>query len=163
MKIVADSQGKIRQRIFYENVRDYQGLRNSVNSEIRHTLKQETQRDKFILLNNGITIVTRNYKSLGSNNYAMRDFQVVNDCQTSYEIFNAQNSLENVLIPVKVIHTNDPEVITMIVRATNRQTPVPDETFIALSEYHKRLQDLLFLRGKYCKTLHNYDSAHVTI
>jgi hypothetical protein len=142
LKIICDNQGKIRQRLFYDNVRDYQGLHNPVNEEIRKTLSDATLKNKFILLNNGVTIVTRYFKSLGSNNFTMRDFQIVNGCQTSYEIYNQRQSLDDVFIPVKIIHTVDIDFISMIVRATNRQTPVPDEAFIALDQYHKRLQEL---------------------
>jgi hypothetical protein len=142
LKIICDNQDKIRQRLFYDNVRDYQGLHNPVNEEIRQTLADDTLKNKFILLNNGVTIVTRYFKPLGSNNYIMRDFQIVNGCQTSYEIYNQRKFLDGVLIPVKIIHTVDIDFISMVVRATNRQTPVPDEAFIALNQYHKRLQEL---------------------
>ena len=142
LKIICDKQEKIRQRLFYDNVRDYQGLHNPVNEEIRKTLSDDTSKNKFILLNNGVTIVTRYFKPLGSNNFTMRDFQIVNGCQTSYEIYNQRKSLDNVLVPIKIIHTTDSDFISLIVRATNRQTPVPDEAFIALDQYHKRIQEL---------------------
>jgi hypothetical protein len=142
LKIICDGQDKIRQRLFYDNVRDYQGLHNPVNEEIRQTLTNDLLKDKFILLNNGVTIVTRYFKPLGSNNYTMRDFQIVNGCQTSYEIYNQRRNIKNVLIPVKIIHTVDTDFISMIVKATNRQTPVPDEAFITLNQYHKRLQEI---------------------
>lgn len=143
LKIIVDSHGEIRTRVFYENVRDYQGEKNPVNQEIRHTLKTETLRDKFVLLNNGITIVTKHFKSLGSNMFELREFQVVNGCQTSHEIYNARAVAANILVPVKIIHTTDSDVISMIVKSTNRQTPVPTEAFVALENYHKHLQ-LLF-------------------
>ena len=140
-KIICDSQGNLRRRLFYENVRDYQG-NNPVNGEIRNTILNLPLHDKFILLNNGITIVARHFKPLGSNEYEMTDFQIVNGCQTSNELFLQRNNLSNILIPVKIIHTTDSELISMIVRASNRQTTVPDEAFIAMEAYHKNLQDL---------------------
>ncbi len=98
--------------------------------------------DKFILLNNGITIVTRHFKPLGSNEYEMTDFQIVNGCQTSNEIYSQKEEAKDILIPIKIIHTTDSELIAMIVRASNRQTMVPDEAFITMEAYHKRLQDI---------------------
>ncbi|BAU26051.1 AIPR protein [Aneurinibacillus soli] len=142
LKIITDSQGNLRRRLFYENVRDYQGPNNNVNKEICETLTDKDLKAKFILLNNGVTIVAKHLKSLGSNAFEMRDFQIVNGCQTSNEVFNAKETISEVLIPVKIIHTTDPDLISMIVRATNRQTPVPEEAFIALEKYHKRLQTL---------------------
>ena len=50
-KIICDSNGDIRRRIFYENVRDYQGIENSVNKEIRATITGKQTRGQFILLN----------------------------------------------------------------------------------------------------------------
>ncbi|MET3851415.1 AIPR family protein [Paenibacillus sp. OAE614] len=141
LKIISDSHGNLRRRLFYENVRDYQGS-NNVNKEMRETLTNRDLKEKFILLNNGVTIVAKHLKSLGSNAFEMRDFQIVNGCQTSNEIFNAKEIIKDVLVPVKIIHTTDPDLISMIVRATNRQTPVPEEAFIALENYHKRLQVL---------------------
>lgn len=83
-----NSEGRLQRRIFYENVRDYQGTDNSVNKEISNTIKEENTRDQFVLLNNGITVITRVLKSLGGNVYELSDFQIVNGCQTSNEIFN---------------------------------------------------------------------------
>lgn len=140
LKIIIDSQGNLRRRLFYENVRDYQGA-TPVNKEIRKTLSSSPLHDKFILLNNGITIVARHFKPLGSNEYEMTDFQIVNGCQTSNEIYRQRKNAKDILIPVKIIHTTDSELIAMIVRASNRQTMVPDEAFIAMEAYHKRLQD----------------------
>lgn len=142
LKIIMDSRGDIRTRIFYENVRDYQGEKNPVNKEIRHTLESRALRDKFVLLNNGITIVTKHFKSMGSNMFELREFQVVNGCQTSHEIYNTREHAKDILVPVKIIHTMDQDVISMIVKSTNRQTPVPNEAFVALENYHKHLQQL---------------------
>ena len=140
LKIITDKHGDIRTQAFYENVRDYQGKSNPVNQEIHHTLSTPSLRDKFVLLNNGITIVTKHFKALGSNMYELREFQVVNGCQTSHEIYNARSIAKEILVPVKIIHTTDSDVISMIVKSTNRQTPVPTEAFVALESYHKHLQ-----------------------
>ena len=142
LKIITDKHGDIRTQAFYENVRDYQGESNPVNQEIQHTLSTDSLRDKFVLLNNGITIVTKHFKALGSNIYELREFQVVNGCQTSHEIYNARSIAKDILVPVKIIHTTDSDVISMIVKSTNRQTPVPTEAFVALENYHKHLQQI---------------------
>lgn len=143
LNIISDSSGELRRRIFYENVRDYQGKENSVNSEIRRTISDSNLQDKFILLNNGVTIITKSVTSLGASSFELSDFQIVNGCQTSNEIFNCKKSAENIFVPVKIIYTTDLELITNIVKSTNRQSPVPEEAFIALSKFHKELQ-LLF-------------------
>lgn len=143
LKIICDNTGDLRRRIFYENVRDYQGTENNVNKEIRSTIANENTRGQFILLNNGVTIITKSVTSLGANMYELADFQIVNGCQTSNEIFNCKEFASDILVPVKIIYTTDSDIISSIVKATNRQSPVPEEAFIALGKYHKELQ-LLF-------------------
>lgn len=143
LKIICDNNGDIRRRIFYENVRDYQGAENSVNKEIRNTIITKKTRGQFILLNNGVTIITKSVTSLGANIYELSDFQVVNGCQTSNEIYNCKQYVSDILVPVKIIYTTNTDIISSIVKATNRQSPVPEEAFVALNKYHKELQ-LLF-------------------
>lgn len=148
LNIIVDSQGDLRKRLFFENVRDYQGHDNPVNAEIRDTILDLKMQDKFVLLNNGITIVTKHFKALGANQYEMSDFNIVNGCQTSHEIYASKDKIENVVLPVKIIHTTNSDLISKIVKATNRQTPVPDEAFIALDTYHKRLQEVFELYSR---------------
>lgn len=143
LNIICNSEGEIRRKIFYENVRDYQGIDNSVNKEIRRTIQNQETRGQFVLLNNGVTIITKSVTSLGGNEFELSDFQIVNGCQTSNEIFNCKDHVKDILIPIKIIYTIDPDLISSIVKATNRQSPVPEEAFVALDKYHKELQ-LLF-------------------
>ena len=140
LRIICTQDETIRRHIFYENVRDYQGSDNSVNREIHSTLCNPDTQGQFIILNNGVTIITRTMSPLGSKEYEISGFQIVNGCQTSNEIYNAREKIANVLIPVKIIHTVNPDLIGRIVRATNRQSPVPEESFVALGTFHKQLE-----------------------
>lgn len=97
-----------------------------------------------------MTIITKSVTSLGANSYELSDFQIVNGCQTSNEIFNCKNYASDILVPIKIIYTTDADIISSIVKATNRQSPVPEEAFVALNKYHKELQ-LLF--GEYSKDM----------
>lgn len=142
LKIICDKDGEIRRKIFYENVRDYQGLENSVNKEIRETIINDSTRGQFILLNNGVTIITKSVTSLGAYEYELSNFQIVNGCQTSNEIYNCKQHVSDIFVPVKIIYTTDIDIISSIVKATNRQSPVPEEAFVALDKYHKNLQML---------------------
>lgn len=148
LKIICDKDGEIRRKIFYENVRDYQGLENSVNKEIRETIINDSTRGQFILLNNGVTIITKSVTSLGSYEYELSNFQIVNGCQTSNEIYNCKQHVSDIFVPVKIIYTTDIDIISSIVKATNRQSPVPEEAFVALDKYHKNLQMLFSERSK---------------
>ncbi len=88
---------------------------------------------------------------LQNNEYELGEFQIVNGCQTSNMLYlnREKKSIQNGLfIPIKLIHTQDNEVISKIVKATNRQTPVPDEAFVALDKYHQNLQKFYELTSR---------------
>lgn len=51
-----------------------------------------------------------------------------------------KDKIENMFIPIKIISSDNTHLITNIIKATNRQTPVPEETFIVLSNFHKNIQ-----------------------
>lgn len=144
LKLITDNVGDLRRNIFYENVRDFQGEANKVNIDINETVNTDDLRDKFILLNNGVTVVAKYLKSLGSNDFEIRDFQIVNGCQTSNILYLNKDKLlneSNFWVPIKIIHSLDNNTITRIIKANNFQTPVPDEAFITLEKFHKRLQE----------------------
>ncbi|MFC2974692.1 AIPR family protein [Azotobacter bryophylli] len=144
LKLITGTDGGIRKNIFYENVRDFQGEENSVNTEISETLASTDMLDKFILLNNGVTIVAKNFSNLQATDYRISDYYIVNGCQTSNMIFSYKDSFSTnspLSIPVKIIHTNSNDLISKVIRSTNRQTPVPVEAFASLEKFHKRLQD----------------------
>ncbi len=142
LKLIQDSQGDLRKWIFYDNVRDFQGPENPVNIEIDKTIKDANSRDKFLLFNNGITVVAKSIKSLGANNFTIKDYQIVNGCQTCNVIFNNEELAHFIRIPIKVIASSNDNIIYSIVKANNRQTPVSDEQFLTLETFHRRLQDL---------------------
>lgn len=166
LNLITDANGLLRRRIFFENVRDYQGYDNSVNKEIRETIRAN-KNDQFVLLNNGVTIISKDIISLGSNQYEINNFQIVNGCQTSNEIYNEREKAQSIMVPIKLIATEDPDFISMVIRSTNRQSPVPDEAFITLEKYHKQLQ-LLFeqysnempLKIFYERRMHEGDNIH---
>jgi len=144
LKLITGSDGNLRKNIFYENVRDFQGSENAVNTEISETLTDVAMLDKFILLNNGVTVVARSFSNIRSIQYEISDYYVVNGCQTSNMIYRFRDAIRDsssLKIPVKFIHTTSSELITKLIRSTNRQTPVPDEAFVSLEKFHKRLQE----------------------
>lgn len=125
--------------IFYDNVRDFQQY-NEVNKEIKETLDND-KKSLFVLMNNGITIISREIKSTGTKMY-IEDYQIVNGCQTSHVLYDFKNSLsEEVLIPLRLISTKDQEVINSVIKATNRQTVVSQDQLFALSDFQKKLED----------------------
>jgi len=138
-KIVADDNGDMIGSLFYSNPRDWQDY-NDVNAEIRDTLASDAK-TRFVLMNNGITIIARDVRPTG-NKFVIEDYQIVNGCQTSNVLFEqADPKDDTVMVPVRLIGTQDEKVINSIIRATNRQTPVSEDQFFALQEFPKQLEE----------------------
>jgi len=137
---IIEEDGEIIKSIFYDNVRDWQGESpGHVNAEIRDTIRSD-HKDRFVLMNNGVTIIARNLQVTGHKCY-IEDFQIVNGCQTSHELFGNQESIsESLMIPLRLISTQDEGVIESIIKATNRQTEVKKEQFFAVTEFSKQLE-----------------------
>lgn len=161
MKLVTDEDGVLQAGLFYENVRGFLG-ENPVNNEIRETLER-AESIQFPILNNGITIVTKSLR-LSGEKFALTDFQIVNGCQTTNVLYQCRDKVSpNLMIPVKIISTDDSELINRVIRSTNRQTQVLDEAFESLKEFHKKLQQYYDTytgphRIYYERRTHEYDS-----
>ncbi len=138
LSLVSTDEGVIKS-ILYDNVRDFQG-ENAVNQEIAETLNSPDA-DKFVVPNNGITIICKELRNIVRNRFLLGDYQIVNGCQTSHVLFyNRDRISDKVFVPVKIISTSDEDTVNRIVKATNRQTEVTDEQLMALDDFHKRLE-----------------------
>jgi hypothetical protein len=141
MKLLEGEQDKILASIFYDNVRDYQ-LMNDVNAGIASTLAEKESWSRFMLMNNGITIIAKRIVSTGEP-ITLEDYQIVNGCQTSHVIWeNRERLLEaDLFVPVKVVATSDEQIISDIIRATNSQTNVSRLQLQAATDFQKKLED----------------------
>jgi hypothetical protein len=137
--IISDSAGDdILGSIFYDNVRDWQDY-NEVNSAIRETIASDNQ-PRFVLMNNGITIVAKELKQSASN-ITITNFQIVNGCQTSNVIFDQRKHLtDTMMVPLRLIATKDDDVMEAVVFATNQQTELTPEQLYARTEFAKQLE-----------------------
>lgn len=138
LKMITDENGNLLRGLFYENVRDFQG-NNPVNKEIEDTLKSDAK-ETFVLLNNGVTIVSENLNPTGDQ-FTLSGFQIVNGCQTSHVLYNNQDHVtENMFIPVKLIVGPTDDLKNYVIKATNRQTVVKTEELSALTDFQKLLE-----------------------
>lgn len=146
-QILVDQNDRLRQRIFEENVRDFLGVGGDVNKEMAETLRDETKQKRFGLLNNGITIISPDIR-VGSLEISIRDFQIVNGCQTSNVLYeNREHIGDDVTIMLKLIETSNAAVIDDIVRSTNRQAKVDENQFLATLDAVKALERYFEARG----------------
>ncbi|MEO6087193.1 MAG: AIPR family protein [Umezawaea sp.] len=144
--VLGDGSGRLRKTLFNDNVRDFQGY-NDVNSEIRETLRDPVRRERFAALNNGITIVTRGLTVVGDEVH-VDDFQIVNGCQTCHVLFEQRDLLTDAVhVSVRIVHSQDEDLINGIVAATNRQTVVTEEDLSVREDFHRLLEDY-FHRGR---------------
>lgn len=139
--LLDEENDRLKKGIFNSNVRDFQGLSdNRVNQDILETINSEN-RNQFGLLNNGITIVSESLKK-SKGRYIIKNFQVVNGCQTSNVLFKNRDKLtEDMWVNVKLIVTDNSKIINSIVKATNNQTEVKEVQLYAMSEYQHLLED----------------------
>jgi hypothetical protein len=138
LKIIQDDYGDVIGGLFSENPRDWLDY-NAVNEEIKTTLASAA-RSRFVLMNNGITIIARSVRPTG-NKFYIEDFSIVNGCQTSHVLSEEKDQIdESVMVPIRLIGTEDDEVMNDIIRGTNRQTEVTAEQFYALEEFSKNLE-----------------------
>lgn len=140
LKLITDEDGNIIRGLFYDNVRGFQG-ENDVNQEIEATIKSD-ERQFFVLYNNGITIVAEYVDPVGDL-ITIKDYQIVNGCQSSYILYNSRESIDDSLcIPIKVIALDrDSKLKNKIIKANNRQTPVKLEELEALTDFQKKLEE----------------------
>jgi hypothetical protein len=138
LKLMCDEDGSIIKSLFYENVRDFLGV-EGINGEILTTLTSGNS-DRFILMNNGVTMIARLLSTTGDK-FVVGDYQVVNGCQTSHVLHACQAQLpDSVRIPFRLVHTQNDTVIEDVIRATNRQTEVKDDQFFAMKDFAKKLE-----------------------
>lgn len=140
IKLVQDEDGKVISSVFYDNVRAFQGKDNLVNQKIKETLEGK-KFDKFPILNNGITIVAKALQVV-SNKFTLKDYSIVNGCQTSHILYESKNikGIEKTNIPVRIIVTDDEELRNDVIRSTNNQTQVKPEELEALSDFQKIIE-----------------------
>lgn len=140
IRLVTTDEGNFNGELFYDNVRDFQG-HNPVNREIAKTIADRNARSRFLLLNNSVTIVARSINRTGDT-FKISDFQVVNGCQTTHMLIQNRSAVDaSTYVPVKLVVTDDSQVITEVIKATNNQTAVLPEALESLTPFHKELED----------------------
>jgi len=141
IKLITNDDGAIISNLFEDNVRYFQG-QNTINAEIQSTLRVAEKQQEFSILNNGVTIVAREIRRTG-NSFTLSNYQVINGCQTSFVLYENRGKLDDdAYLVVKLISTTNKDISDSIVKTTNRQTPVLNEAFETLRDFHKNLEDV---------------------
>lgn len=133
--------------IFRDNPRGPLGAVR-VNKAIGRTLEDKEMRKYFHLLNNGLSSTCHSYSTpiqvKDDENYCetnVRDFQIVNGCQTTYTIWDCWrrgNELEGAFVNLKLVEGQT--LKDSISEASNAQTQMKDWDFVFGDKIQKRLQ-----------------------
>jgi hypothetical protein len=122
------------------NIRDYLGIVNkdsNVNNNIRLTAENEPE--QFWAFNNGLTIITRDYK-LGDD-LVVTGLAIVNGAQTTGAIGNLQTVPNNSLrVAARFYKASDQEFIEKIIRYTNSQNAIEAADFRSTDSVQRRLR-----------------------
>lgn len=95
----------------------------------------------FSILNNGVTVVAASLTPAG-NRFTLRDYQIVNGCQTAHVLRDAfkLEGVDRVSVPIKIIVTDSDDIKNEVTIATNSQTEVKAEQLAALTRFQKKLE-----------------------
>ncbi|MFP2872596.1 AIPR family protein [Acetobacter tropicalis] len=146
--VLKDETGKLRQSVFDQNVRDFLGSDAEINSEISSTLDDKSKQVRFGILNNGITLISPDIRMSGLELF-IKDFQIVNGCQTSNVLFEHSHSIDDdTTLMLKVVETSDQNVVDDIVKSTNRQAKVNEDQFLSTINTTKKIEQYFNIRGK---------------
>ena len=139
-KLFIDSKGKLDATVFYDNVRDFQGM-NTVNEGISQSLKNGDL-SLFTAMNNGITVVVKNFSKVGKT-LNLKDYQIVNGCQTCNVLYGNRNidGIDDLTLVVKIIASKDKTSIDKVIIGNNSQTEVLREQLVSLMKIQHIIED----------------------
>jgi hypothetical protein len=124
-------------RIFRLNPRG--PLVNKVNKEMFNSLQNSASRPIFHLLNNGLSVTCDSYKLEGSK-LKVRNFQIVNGCQTTVTLSKAKPFLgDTVMVNIRIIES-PPAMAATIAQTTNTQAGLKAQDFISTDPRQLELQ-----------------------
>ena len=139
-KLFIDSKGKLDATVFYDNVRDFQGM-NTVNEGISQSLKNGDL-SLFTAMNNGTTVVVKNFSKIGKT-LNLKDYQIVNGCQTCNVLYGNRNidGIDDLTLVVKIIASKDKTSIDKVIIGNNSQTEVLREQLVSLMKIQHIIED----------------------
>jgi AIPR protein len=127
------------ERLFERNVRLFLGARpGSVNAAIAETLGDGKERGNFWAYNNGITIICSSVDA--HDGYVkVKDFSIVNGCQTTVSIGLAGKQLDNVAVLVRFIAASS-RIVDDVIRYTNSQNAIRTWDIASQDKTQRRLK-----------------------
>lgn len=155
-----DNNEEFKSHLTEGNVRFFLGEDKKINSSIIESAKDPEKAQNFWAMNNGLTIIGDSIEPLGNNEYSIVNPQIVNGCQTVHCLYYAYTEIENLpdtlKVFVKLVNTENLEVQTDIISATNSQNPVKSASLKANDNIQRNIEKYLKEVGIYYERRENY-------
>ena len=143
---IAVTFDKFRYAMFRHNPRGPLGS-VAVNKEIKNTLADPAKRGWFQLMNNGLSAVCASFTDpvvgSGATTVRIRDFQIVNGCQTTYTVWDhwrRGGDLGDASVTLKLVEDPSSSLRHIISSASNKQSQMKDWDFLFDEPEQERLQ-----------------------
>ncbi|MDD4929001.1 MAG: AIPR family protein [Gallionella sp.] len=144
VRCLQDEKGAFKAHLTEGNVRFFLGEDIKINNSIIETAKDKSKAENFWAMNNGLTIIGDSITPLGNNQYAVLNPQIVNGCQTIHCLYHAYKELDALpdllKIFVKLVNTDNLDVQTDIISATNSQNPVKSASLKANDNIQRNIE-----------------------
>jgi len=159
---LTDIDGKFRSHLTEGNVRYFLGEDKKINSSIIDTALSGTKSPNFWAMNNGLTIIGDSIVPLDSKGYSISNPQIVNGCQTIHCLqlahsHEGNNALDpNLKVFVKLVKTENPDIQSDIISATNSQNQVKSASLKANDKIQRNIETHLSPVGIYYERRDNF-------
>lgn len=160
VKSLLDESGEFKGYLTEGNVRFFLGEDKKINSSIIESSTDAKKAEIFWAMNNGLTIIGESITPLGNNQYSVLNPQIVNGCQTIHCLYSAYKSSgelpQTLKVFVKLVFTENLDVQTDIISATNSQNPVKSASLKANDNIQRNIEKHLLKEGIYYERRENY-------
>jgi hypothetical protein len=175
---------KYQNSLFELNIRDYY-KKNVNNNRILSTCSSNEESKYFWSFNNGLTITCKEVEELPDDKLRLKNMQIVNGCQTSNSLYQAYLNISryeelsqketlnkkeqaekdrienqrldaNTSVLVKIIETQDDDLVYRITESTNSQTAISSFSIKANDDIHKNIENFMKDYGVYYERRVNY-------
>lgn len=132
----------LNNNVFEDNIRLFLGD-TDINKNIKETAR--TKDAVFHLYNNGITIINSEHRN-HTNDYTFYSIRIINGCQTINSLFEIykdgehSKTIENIILPLKLIEAIDEDEIEFIATSANRQNQIDTYQLLSNREFFKELE-----------------------
>lgn len=161
LKSLNDGEGNFKSHLTEGNVRFFLGEDKKINSSIIDSAIDDSKSSIFWAMNNGLTIIGDSIEPLDAKGFSITNPQIVNGCQTIHCLDLASKKSENKLpetlrVFVKLVRTENPDIQTDIISATNSQNQVKSASLKANDNIQRNIEKHLKDAGIYYERRDNF-------